>query len=298
LKVLIIDDSRLALAVAKERLATEDVEIVCAGTGGAGLEAAAREKPDLVLLDINMPDMLGFDVCRALKADPDLSLIPVIFLSGEDKCEDKVKGLDLGAVDYVTKPFDAFELRARVRAALRMKHYQDMLVRHGLVDALTELSNRRALMDRLEQEWSRMQRHGGVLSLIMTDIDHFKQVNDRHGHPAGDRVLRAVAKVLANHCRRPDTPGRYGGEEFAVVCPDADAQGAAILAERYRRQIEETHVPVDEGEVRVTASFGVGDSTSAASREELIKTADDALYRAKESGRNRVVIGGGTQQTP
>ena len=290
MKVLIVDDSAEALAIAKARLAKEGLDVVCAGGGRAGLEAAERERPDLILLDLDMPDMSGFDVCRALKANTDLCMIPVIFLSGSGTDDDKVVGLDLGAVDYVTKPFDVFELRARVRAALRTKRLQDLLIHFGQVDPLTELNNRRVLMERLREEWARIQRHSGSLAFIMADIDHFKRINDAHGHPQGDRVLCEVAKAIASECRQSDIPGRYGGEEFAVVCVESDAESAAGLAERCRRRIEEERVPLAAEDIQVTASFGVSDSGGAASEGELVEAADTALYEAKRAGRNRVVV--------
>ena len=154
MKLLIIDDSPDALQVAKVRLAKENLDIVCAEGGISGLEMARLEKPDLILLDLEMPDMSGFDVCRALKSDLELCMIPVLFLTGSTTAEDKVRGLDLGAIDYVAKPFDAFELCARVRAALRSKHLQDLLIEHASIDPVTGLPNRRALMARLQSEWS------------------------------------------------------------------------------------------------------------------------------------------------
>ena len=161
MKILIIDDSADALAVAKTRLAHEGHEILCAGGGREGLETAGRETPDLILLDVDMPDMNGFEVCRRLKENTATFSTPVIFLSGSGGIDDKVKGLDLGAADFVTKPFDAYELRARVRAVLRTKHLQDLLRECALIDPLTELPNRRALDERLRQEWARLLRHGG-----------------------------------------------------------------------------------------------------------------------------------------
>jgi diguanylate cyclase (GGDEF)-like protein len=288
MKVLIIDDSPDALALAKARLGKEGLDLICADGGKAGLALAASAKPDLILLDLDMPDMSGFDVCRTLKADADLCMIPVIFLSGSGGPEDKVKGLNLGAVDYVTKPFDAFELRARVNAALRTKHMQDLLIEHAKIDPLTGLANRRALMERLGQEWERIQRHGGELSFIMGDVDHFKQVNDAHGHTVGDRALHEVAGAIAGQCRQVDLPCRYGGEEFAIVVPDEPAAGAANLAERCRQAVEAVRLSVGTETVSVTASFGVADASTAASPEALIQQADAALYRAKNAGRNRV----------
>lgn len=288
MKVLIIDDSPDALTLAKVRLGKEGLDLICADGGKAGLEMAARERPDLVLLDLDMPDMSGFDVCRALKADVELCMIPVIFLSGSGGPEDKVKGLNLGAVDYVAKPFDAFELRARVNAALRTKHMQDLLIKYAMIDPLTGLANRRALMARLGQEWERIQRHGGSLSFIMGDVDNFKRINDTHGHAIGDRALQAIAGAIAGQCRQTDLPSRYGGEEFAILVPDEPAFGATRLAERCRQAVEAVRVNVGSDTVGATASFGVADAASANSPETMIQQADEALYRAKNAGRNCV----------
>jgi len=292
MKVLIIDDSPDARAIAEARLKKEGLEIFGAPDGDAGLKSAAVHKPDLILLDVDMPGMSGFDVCCAVKADPELCMIPVIFLTGSCSDKDKVKGLDLGAVDYITKPFDEFELRARVRAALRTKRLQDLLVEHAQRDPLTELRNHRALMDRLRREWSRICRTGGSLAFIMADLDKFKSINDRHGHPVGDRVLRAVAAAIAHQCRESDTPARYGGEEFAILCPDVTAKGALVLAERCRRAIEDIRIELARVDIRTTASLGVADSRTARSPEGVVTQADDALYQAKQLGRNRVVAHG------
>jgi diguanylate cyclase (GGDEF)-like protein len=290
MKILIIDDSADALAVAKARLAHEGHEILCAGNGKEGLEAADRENPDLVLLDVDMPDMTGFEVCRRLKENAATYSTPVIFLSGSGGTADKVKGLDLGAVDFVTKPFDAFELRARVRAALRTKHLQDLLREHALIDPLTELPNRRALDERLQQEWARLLRHGGNLSVIMADVDHFKKVNDQFGHPTGDEVLRQVARLLAKGCRESDTATRYGGEEFVVVAPETTPRAAAELADRLRLSICSRPVQVHGHTLDVTASFGVAGNEGLKAPEDLVQAADDAMYRAKTAGRNRVTL--------
>ncbi|NLF08974.1 MAG: diguanylate cyclase [Pirellulaceae bacterium] len=288
MKVLLIDDSPDALAVAKARLSKEQLSIITAGGGVAGLETARREIPDLILLDVDMPDMSGFDVCRELKADPELCMIPVLFLSGVTTPEDKVRGLDLGAVDYVAKPFDAFELRARVRAALRTKHLQDLLIEHAHIDPLTGLPNRRALMERLQCEWARIKRHGGEMSFIMADLDHFKSVNDLYGHHVGDKLLQEAARVIAEQCRDNDLPSRYGGEEFSIIVPDEPAQTALYLAERCRRKIEECCVVIRDEKIRVTASFGISDSQGVSSIEEMLRRADEALYWSKKAGRNQV----------
>jgi len=288
MKILVIDDSEDTLTVVKTRLAHEGHDILCAGGGREGLETAGREGPDLVLLDVDMPDMTGFEVCRRLKSDAATCSIPVIFLSGSGGTDDKVEGLDLGAVDFVTKPFDAFELRARVRAALRTKQLQDLLRQHALIDPLTELPNRRALDKRLRQEWARLLRHGGHLALIMADLDRFKKINDTFGHPAGDEALRQVAHLLAGGCRESDMPVRYGGEEFVVVAPETTADAAAGFADRLRMSICSRPFQVYGKALSITASFGVAGHEGLQGPEDMVQAADGALYRAKSAGRNCV----------
>jgi two-component system, cell cycle response regulator len=289
-RLLLVDDDVECMAIARARLADDEIEISCATGGRAGLEAAKSQRPDLILLDLDMPDMTGFDVCRTLKADPELCMIPVLFLSGSGTSGDKVRGLDLGAVDYITKPFDNFELGARVRAAIRTKELQDLLIEHAHIDPLTGLPNRRALMDRLQMEWARLQRHGGELSFIMADIDHFKRVNDAYSHSIGDKVLQEVAATIAKQCRESDLPARYGGEEFAVVVPNEAMSGAVHLAERCRQEIEKVNLPAKGEAIRPTASFGVVDAVGVPSAELLADRADQALYAAKAAGRNRVAM--------
>ena len=295
-RLLLVDDDTESLAVARARLADDEIEIFCAVGGKAGLEAAKAQNPDLILLDLDMPDMSGFDVCRTLKADPELCMIPVLFLSGSGTSGDKVRGLDLGAVDYITKPFDDFELKARVRAAIRTKQLQDLLIEHAHVDPLTGLPNRRALMDRLRMEWARMQRYGSELSFIMADIDSFKRVNDTYGHSIGDKVLQEVAKSIARQCRTSDLPAHYGGDEFAILVPNEGAQEAACLAGRCRQRIERLQLRAGDNSLRPTASLGAADSENVSSPEVLIQAADSALYQAKQAGRNRVVINCGTKR--
>lgn len=288
MKVLIIDDSPEALALAKARLSEEKLTIFCADGGKAGLAMAELEKPDLILLDVDMPELSGFDVCKILKEDSELNLIPIIFLSGASEAESKITGLELGAVDYVTKPFDLFELRARVRAALRTKRLQNMLIENAHIDPLTGLPNRRALMERLNQEWSRAKRRNGSISFIMADVDHFKQVNDTYGHDIGDKVLSEIGRAIFSCCRPADMAARFGGEEFSIIVPEERAEDAACLAERCRIAVAEVSVFTREIFINPTASFGVADMQEANSIEDLIHTADLALYRSKATGRNKV----------
>ncbi len=284
MKILIIDDSADALDVAKTRLAKECLDILCAEGGVAGLEVARRENPDLILLDLDMPDMSGFDVCRALKADPELCMIPVLFLSGSGTGEDKVKGLDLGAVDYITKPFDAFELRARVRAALRTKYLQDLLIEHAHIDPLTGLPNRRATNGEPAVPVGPYRKARRAVIVHYGRYRPFQASQRRPWSPDWRQDAPGSGRVIAQQCREVDLPARYGGEEFAIIVPDETTSGAMCLADRCREEIAKVHVTVNGETVAVTASFGVADANNLPSPEALMKHADDALYRAKQSG--------------
>jgi diguanylate cyclase (GGDEF)-like protein len=214
---------------------------------------------------------------------------PIIFISGADSTEEKIRGLDLGATDYVTKPFDSAELRARLRAALRTAYLMDLLARKAMIDGLTGLWNRLYLDARLEAEISLSRRTARPIACMMLDVDRFKTVNDRFGHPCGDDVLRMVATTLTNNCRAEDIVCRYGGEEFAVLLPNTAANSAIELAERFRQAIEDDTLQFKNQPVKVTASFGVAELRKDDSRN-IIEAADAALYVAKHSGRNRVSI--------
>lgn len=288
MKVLLVDDSVDARTVAKARLEPEGHDIICAEGGQMALNLAEKENPDLILLDVDMPGMSGFEVCRRLKSNDDLHLIPVIFVSGSGDAGDKVIGLDLGAVDYVTKPFDAFELRARVRAALRTKRLQDILRDKALIDPLTELGNRRAFDERLKLEWARAARYNLHLALIMADIDHFKNINDKHGHQIGDEVLRRIACRLSACLRECDAVFRYGGEEFATLLPETSLAGAVELAQRLCDQISSEPVQIGSKSLEVSASFGAAGGSDSIDAESLVGSADERLYQAKQEGRNCV----------
>jgi diguanylate cyclase (GGDEF)-like protein len=256
-------------------------------TGDSGLKTAIVDPPDLILLDINLPDMDGFEVFRRLKSNAATNQIPVLFLTGHCSPERKISGLNLGAVDYITKPFDPAELTARVRASLRTKRLVDLLEHKALVDGLTELWNRAYFDHRLHQEETRTARQPLVLSCIMLDVDHFKSINDRFGHPFGDLVLRRVGAVLVAGCRNEDSACRYGGDEFAILLPGVDTTAAVVLAERLRSTITDLDISCQGEAVRVTCSFGVAD-TNGTDTDSLTVRADDALYEAKRQGRNRV----------
>jgi two-component system, cell cycle response regulator len=289
-RILLVDDSELQRHWLRKRLGSDRTEILEASDGLAGLEICLSNPPDLILLDLNLPFCDGFEVLRRLKDDRRTFSIPVIVVSGAAGTADKTRGLDLGAVDYVTKPFDVIELKARIRVALRTKRMQDMLEERAHVDGLTGLSNRLALEDRLATEWGIHQRHGGALAVWVADLDHFKAVNDTYGHPAGDEVLRRASEILRSSVRTTDMAARFGGEEFVIVAPHCGLPGAFKTAERFRERLAATPVIVEGTEIRVTTSVGVASwpENPSGSAADLLATADRALYLAKASGRNTV----------
>ena len=295
-KVLVIDDSVLIHGLVRARLEDEPVETHFADGALTGLAMAASIQPDLILLDVDMPEVDGFEACRRLKADPGTSGIPVVFLSGASTAQQKVQGLDLGAVDYVTKPFDPAELRARVRAALRTKYLMELLAKRAMIDGLTGLWNRACFEQRLASEMSLARRSQRPLSCAMLDLDHFKKINDTYGHPFGDEVLRGVAQLIQETCRAEDVPCRYGGEEFVLLLPNTALGGAVALAERIRAAVSEHPFTARRARVPVTCSIGIADNflgtpgeAGGGGESSLVNLADQALYRAKQEGRNRAV---------
>jgi diguanylate cyclase (GGDEF)-like protein len=285
--ILVVDDDKSIHWLLAVQLMDQQVELRSVYTGDDGLKAAIAAPPDLILLDIDLPDLDGFEVCRRLKSNPATNRIPVLFLTGYCSPERKISGLNLGAVDYITKPFDPAELTARIGASLRTKRLVDLLEHKALVDGLTELWNRAYFDHRLHQEETRTSRQPLVNSCIMLDIDHFKSINDRFGHPFGDLVLRGVGAVLVAGCRNEDSACRYGGDEFAILLPGVDATAAAVLAERLRSTIANLDFVCQGEAVKVMCSFGVAD-TDGTDIDSLTARADAALYEAKRQGRNRV----------
>jgi two-component system cell cycle response regulator len=294
--VLVAEDSKVVRAVLRSHLEEQGYTVVEAEDGNAALGACRSAAPDAVLLDIEMPGLDGYQVLAALKDDPELCDLPVVFLTGRTSTEDVVEGLRLGAHDYLKKPFEASELIARVSAAVRVKTLQDELrkrnVELGLLsrtDVLTNLANRRHIEERLYELASLTHRHRQNLAVLMLDIDHFKAVNDTVGHAGGDAVLREFASRLRHALREEDVAGRWGGEEFLVLLSLTDIAGAVILGERICTAIAaEPFELADHSALAVTVSCGcaVDDGQNP---EELVKRADEALYAAKEGGRNRVV---------
>lgn len=289
--VLLIDDSVDVHRLLTARLRNEPMMLMGAESGAEGLRLAKEMVPAVVLLDLDMPEVDGFEVLRGLKDDPATVDIPVVVLSGLTASQDKVTAFDLGAIDYVTKPFDITELRVRVRSALRMHKLVTMLAQRAQIDGLTGLWNRAYFDHRWEEETSAVTRHGRALTIALIDLDHFKSVNDTYGHPAGDTVIQGLASIVAEECRSSDICCRYGGEEFVIIMPETAPDDAMILCERIRNALKEKHWSRHPNR-QVTASFGVvgaGEGASATlSQDEWLEKADKNLYKAKKAGRDRV----------
>ena len=290
-KVLVADDDPINREVLGELL-KPDYTVLLAKNGVQTLEKAARLAPDLILLDVVMPDMDGYEVLRRLRADPATSHIAVIFISGLDRPEDEANGLNMGAADYIAKPFNATVVTARVALHLQVVRQRRMLERLAHIDGLTELANRRRFDALFQIEWMAARKNGSALSLALLDIDCFKQFNDQYGHPAGDRVLRAVARTATSFVRRPgDLVARYGGEELVMLLPDTGAPQASALLEALTRAIEDLTIAHCASAVAPVLTVSVGGATlsdSAESAAQLLDAADGQLYRAKHGGRNRV----------
>jgi len=306
-KILIVDDIPVNIQLLQNYLSSVGYQTVSAGNGEEALARVKDSKPDLVLLDVMMPKMDGFETCRALKKNEETSYIPVIMVTALNELEDKIKGIEAGADDFISKPFNRLELLARVRSLLRVKFLHDQLQEKvtqlelakeslremAVTDGLTKLHNYRYFRDYLDQEIRRAARHHFFVSLVMVDIDFFKHYNDQHGHPAGDQVLRLIAKLMRDNIRSIDVAVRYGGEEFVMVLPETSRSQAQVVAEKIRKIVEKHHFPHEEQQPNgdLTVSMGVACFPEDASDgEDLIKKADLRLYIAKGRGRNQVVF--------
>ncbi|MGQ9558965.1 MAG: diguanylate cyclase [Candidatus Oleimicrobiaceae bacterium] len=308
-RILIVDDVTANLELLKGHLAAEGYQILVAHSGQEALEVVEREVPDLVLLDVVMPHMDGFEVCRRLKASTATYFVPVIMVTALDEVEYKVLGMRAGADDFVTKPFNKTELLVRIKSLLRIKQLHEQLERKireleeaqaqlremAITDGLTGLYNYRYFKEQLSHEVDRAARHQECFSLIMLDIDHFKHYNDTHGHLAGDEVLKALARLLRDNVRKIDVAARYGGEEFALILVQTPKQASGVVARKLQALVEEFPFAhrEEQPQGRLTISMGVATyPEDANSAEELIAVADRRLYRAKAEGRNRVIMRG------
>ena len=300
--ILLADDEPVNLSLIKRRLEWESYEIHTAQDGREAVARARELLPDLIILDVMMPIMDGLQACRFLKDDPATRDIPVIFLSALDDMETKVSGLSLGANDYISKPFRAEELVARVGVAIRLKRERDHLRESAedasrraeaasemsMTDPLTGLLNRYGLRRSLQHEYAEARRYSRPLSCLMIDLDHFKHVNDTHGHAAGDAALMQVARVLTEAVRASDVVCRYGGEEFLVLAPETSLEGALALGEKIRAAATSRLFGDGASVFPLTFSVGAAQLGPGESAHDMVVRADHALYHAKEAGRNRV----------
>jgi diguanylate cyclase (GGDEF)-like protein len=298
-RILVVDDNQDNIEIIATRLRYRDYEILEAADGKQAMALVYEGKPDLILLDVMLPDIDGYEISRRIKNADDLPFIPIILVTARDSTQDKVTGLDAGADDYLTKPIDFPELEARVRSMLRIKRLQDelelknrQLEQLSISDGLTGLFNHRHIHGLLAEEFERVERSNDCMSVAMFDLDHFKKVNDTHGHQAGDRVLVELAQILRETAREVDRLGRYGGEEFMVLLPETCIEDAAVFVERVRHEVARRPFDIAADEpLRMTLSAGVATfpHDTINSVEALVGMADQALYAAKEGGRNRTV---------
>jgi two-component system, cell cycle response regulator len=299
-KILIADDSIVSRHLLEATLRKWGYEVMVACDGAEALELLQREDaPSLIILDWMMPGMTGVEVCRRIRQRDSEPYTYILLLTSKSQKEDLIEGMEAGADDYITKPFDQNELQVRLRAGIRLVDLQTQLLKaredlrdQATRDSLTRLWNRSSILTELGRELARAGREARPLGVVIVDLDHFKHINDTYGHLVGDEVLREAARRMQNSIRQYDSIGRYGGEEFLIVFPGCNEIDSYAQADRLRRQLSLTEMSVNGSSIRVTASFGVTTALLGENwtEEELIRTADEALYVAKKSGRNRVEI--------
>lgn len=297
-KILIIDDSRVIIHVAQDFLNRNSHEVLAAQDGPQGLALARSHHPDLILLDLVLPQMDGYEVCQKLKEDRETSQIPVIMLTSKTEPGDKVRGLQMGAVDYVTKPFDEAELLARVNIHLRLRELYEALEEKNRQlqelanrDGLTGLYNHRYFHEQLNHDFLRAKRYYESLSCVLFDIDFFKRCNDTYGHKIGDYVLKTVGGLIQGVIRDSDMAARYGGEEFAVILYHTAMDGARQAAERIRLIVKDCEFHKEDQLFHISISAGVSSvpHINITDPTKMIECADQALYVAKQQGRDRII---------
>ena len=290
MNILIAEDEPVSRLRLQSTLQHWGYTVTTAVDGAEALQQIEKtDRPGIAILDWMMPHVDGLEVCQAIRATPASGYVYVILLTSLDREEDMVAGFDAGADDYITKPFRIHELRARIRTGVRIVELHQQLTAAAMHDPLTSLLNRRAFFEIFEKEVARARRQQSSLGLLMVDLDHFKEVNDQHGHPAGDAVLREAARRLRARVRATDIVGRYGGEEFVLALPGCGLKQAVAIGEHLRDCISAEPFDIPSGRLTMTTSVGVVTTWDMAEAGHLLKTADEALYRAKAGGRNRVV---------
>ena len=288
--VLLVDDDPAMRRILSKWLEKDGYSVRAVSDGREAIAAIEQECPDFLITDWEMPHVDGLELCRRVRAMDLPGYVYTLFLTVKSAPAEMIEGLEIGADDFLSKPVGQGELLARMRAGARILELERRLGQLARTDSLTGLITQRVFYESLEREWERVRRSGAPLSCVMLDIDFFKRVNDIHGHPTGDAILRSVAGLLRGNCRLNDVPCRYGGEEFAVLLPDTTEENAKLWAERVREVLAATSVVINGRDLRVTGSFGVAqrrDDTQTA--EELVDRADQALLCAKQSGRDRVI---------
>ena len=291
--ILIIDDVATNLDILKLALRC-DYEILSATNGKEALEIAFRQIPDLILLDVRMPEMDGYEVAHRLKANETTQDVPIIFVSALNREEDESKGFGAGVVDYITKPIRPSIVKARVRNHLDLKRYRDSLKILSTLDGLTGIPNRRYFDDIFQREWYRGVRHQKQISILLLDIDYFKTYNDNYGHLAGDECLRKLVGGLREiGLRTTDLLARFGGDEFILLLPETDANGADCVANKVQEKVKILNIPHAYSEIANHVTLSIGEATTIPSQErsrfDLINYADERLYEAKDNGRNQTM---------
>ena len=310
-RVLLVEDSQLEGGKTRACLEGAGYEVIWAKTGFEGLKVAKTRRPDIILLDVVLPDKDGQQICRFIKADEAIRDIPLIMLTGRSGVEDKVMGLKIGADDYLPKPFNEKELLARINAFLRIKALQDGLKSKNtqlegllkqvelmaITDAGTGLFNRRHFLELLDKEFERAKRFASPLACLLLDIDHFKQINDTYGHLVGDAVLLDIGGIIKGSLRTIEVAARYGGEEFILFLPETSVSGAVKPAQRLLEQIAGCHFKDLKPDHVITVSIGISGLPDhrISMKQELVQCADYALYKAKRGGRNRIEVSTGLE---
>ncbi|GAK51795.1 response regulator receiver modulated diguanylate cyclase [Candidatus Moduliflexus flocculans] len=309
--ILVVDDYPANLHLLLESLKEAGYKVLIAINGESAIRQAGFAKPEIIMLDVMMPGMDGFETCRCLKQQPNTRDIPVIFMTALSETVDKLRGFEAGGVDYITKPLNIVELLARINVHLELKRAreelkkinqelqetnqklldsQQQLERMARIDPLTELANRRDMTERLEQEKQHSERSGASFAVVICDIDNFKQVNDNYGHDCGDIVLKSVARLLQANIRAQDHVARWGGEEFLLLLTDTNDSGAAKFAERVRAAIANEPYQYQNQALAITMTFGISMCQADKGIHLCLKEADQALYQGKEHGKNRVTV--------
>jgi diguanylate cyclase (GGDEF)-like protein len=290
--VMIIEDHPDQRELLEIVLQKEGYRVVTAANGVEALDKLAKEPVRVILSDVMMPKMDGFELMRKIRGNPEYKNVYIILITARIQERDRVQGLDLGADDYITKPFSFSELLARVRVGARVVQYQQHLEHQALIDSLTSLFNRRAFERKMEEEFERAMRYHHALSLIILDVDDFKKINDTYGHHWGDQVLKKIAEHLRTKTRRSDYPSRYGGEEFVLILPETDVENALRVDSKVRSEIKTTTFDSKGRAFSVTVSTGLSSTCNKeySNWQQMLEDADQALYLAKNRGKDRVEV--------